>query len=211
MRKMFTIGFILILTLSFMSILRAFSTPATPKIYVEPKRNTFTPDTTSVGDTFNVNISTSGWEAPGLYSFELKLYYDNTMINATKAVYPSGHFLPSPNFEVPPEINREKGYILFGVTKLGDVPGSTGSGVFANVIFQIIKAPPPALSCNLELKEITLLDPLGTEYEEYEVENGYYEFSAPGPPVYLKVEPSTVSAGKVGDEVSLSVTKCNPP
>jgi len=207
MRKILTIGFILILTLSFTSILRAFSTPATPKIYVEPKQNIFSPDTTSVGDTFTINISTSGWEDPGLFSFQFELHFDPTLLSVEKADYPANLFLPPPNFPVPIDPSTyEKGYVLFGVTKLGVVPGSTGGGGLGYITFKIIKAPPPLLSCNLELKEITFLDPDGTEYTEYEVEDGFYEFSPPKSPVYLKVEPATVSAAQVGDEVSLSVT-----
>lgn len=199
-------GITLLVIIGFLNITYVHSTPATPKIYVEPKQNIFSTDTTSIGYQFTVNISTSGWEAPGLYSYEFKVYFDPTLLKVVEAKYPSGHFLPPPNFEVPPEINNDQGYVLFGVTKLGDVPGSTGSGVFASATFEIIKAPPPSLSCNLEIKDITFLDPEGNDITEYEVEHGYYEFSAPKPPVYLKVEPKEVSAAKEGDEVVVRVT-----
>lgn len=206
MNRIFVSVSILILILGSMTVLKVCASPETPKIYVDPKDNRFSTGTTVVGDTFTVNISTSGWEDPGLYSYEFKLYYDNTMLNATEAVYPSGHFLSGSNFEVPTDINREKGYILFGVTFLGDVPGSTGSGVLATVTFEIIKAPPPQLNCDLELKDIVFLDPEGNDILEYDVEHGIYEFSAPGPPVYLKVEPETASATEIGDEVIVHVT-----
>ncbi|MCM8757693.1 MAG: cohesin domain-containing protein [Candidatus Omnitrophica bacterium] len=177
-----------------------------PKIYVQPKQNVFSTETTSVGTTFTINISTSGWEDPGLYSYEFKLRFDPTLLEATEAKYPSGHFLPAPNFEVPPELNNQAGYILFGVTKLGDVPGSTGSGILATATFKIIKAPPPTLKCDLEITDITFLDPAGNSITEYDVEHGYYEFSAPKPPVFLKVEPASVSAAEVDDEVTITVT-----
>jgi hypothetical protein len=183
MKRVFTTGFILLLIIGSTAVLKTYAPPELPKIYVSPKDNRFSTETTVIGDTFTINISTSGWEAPGLYSYELKLYYNNTMLNATEAAYPAGHFLSGSNFEVPIEINREAGYVLFGVSKLGDVPGSTGSGVLTTVTFEIIKAPPPALSCDLELKDIIFLDPDGNDVTEYDVEHGYFEFSPPKPPI----------------------------
>jgi len=180
-----------------------------PKVFVIPKDNIFSTETTFVGDEFAINISTSGWEDPGLYSYELKLYYNNTMLNATEATYPPDHFLPAPNFEVPVDINREEGYVLFGVTKLGDVPGSTGSGVLGTVTFEIITAPPTArsVSCNLTINNIIFLDPEGNTITEYDVEHGYYEFAAPKPPLpQLKIEPDYVTADELGDHVTINVT-----
>jgi len=210
MKKIVIIGFILVIAFSFTNILEAFSTPATPKIYVEPARNVFRTETTSVGATFTINISTSGWADLGLYSYEFKLYYDPSLLNATKAAYPAGHFLDvEDKFMVQPIFDYEEGTILFAGTRTGEVPGLTGGGIFATATFQIMKAPPPALSCPLELKDISFLDPRGPpvgEVTEYEVGQGYYEFSAPKPPVYLKVEPATASASELGDEVTLSVT-----
>ncbi|MDI6846507.1 MAG: cohesin domain-containing protein [Candidatus Bathyarchaeia archaeon] len=199
----------LILMVSFnLAVLPSYS-QARPKISVEPKENRFSTETTSVGATFTVNIVTSGWEAPGLYSYELKLYYDPTLLEAVDAKYPPGHFLPAPNFEVPPEINKEKGYVLFGVTRLGDVPGSTGSGTLATITFKIIKAPAvgKSVSCELKPANIILLDPAGNSITEYDVEPAIYEFYAPKPPLpYLKVLPESVSAQVIGQEVSIDIT-----
>jgi hypothetical protein len=85
------------------------------------------------------------------------------------------------------------------------VPGSTGSGVLGTITFKIIKAPPPALSCNLELKDMILLDPAGNEASA-EVEHGYYEFTPPKTPVYLKVTPEIIGAATVGAKVRVDIT-----
>ena len=201
----------LVLCFSLMCILSLTSTPKTtasptPVISVVPARNAFTTDTTTVGDTFTVNITTSGWEDPGLYSYELKLFFDPELLSAIEAVYPPGHFVPPPNFEVPIEINAEAGYVLFGVTKLGEVPGSTGSGVLATVTFEIAKAPPPDLSCDLELGDVILLDPDGNEYTDFILEHGYYEFTLPKAPVYMKVSPETIGAATAGQIVRVDIT-----
>jgi len=207
MNRIFASVSILMLILGSMTVLKVCASPETPKIYVDPKDNRFSTETTVVGDTFTVNISTSGWEDPGLYGYEFKLYYDPALLNITEAGYPTDHFLSwTTNFPTPVIFDYEAGTALFGGILLGDVPGSTGSGVFAYVTFQIIKAPPPVLSCDLEPKDIAFLDPEGNDILEYEVEHGIYEFSAPGPPVYLAVEPETVSAAEMGDEVIVHVT-----
>jgi hypothetical protein len=121
----------------------------------------------NIGETFTVTINITNVEAPGIYAYELKVYYNNTLLNATAASYPSGHFLPAPNFEVPPEINNTKGSVLFGVTRLGDVPGSTGSGVLATIQFTGIGVG----VSSLELKDVSLLDPDGNDVS-FSVNNG---------------------------------------
>jgi len=197
---------VLMLSLNF-GVFPAFG-QATPKIFVEPKDNIFSTETTVVGDTFTVNISTSGWELPGLYAYEFKLHYDPTLLNITKAGYPTDHFLSKENnFPTPVIIDYEAGYALYGCVLLADVPGSTGSGVFAYATFQIIKAPPLAgtVSCDLTIDGITFLDPDGNSMES-DVEHGYYEFAAPRPPIpQLKVEPDYVTAKEVGDQFTIDI------
>lgn len=121
-----------------------------------------------VGEAFSINISVTNVEAPGLYGWELMLYYDNTLLNVTDAGYPSGHFLEGPyTFTVPPIIDRTEGTVLFSAIVLGDVPGRTGSGVLATVQFNgtgVGDAP-------LEIKDVELLDPEGHE-PEYTVNDG---------------------------------------
>jgi hypothetical protein len=121
----------------------------------------------NIGEPFTVTINITNVEAPGIFSYELKVYYNNTLLNATAASYPSGHFLPPPNFEVPPEIHNDQGYVVFAVTKLGDVPGSTGSGVLATIQFTGIGVG----VSSLELEDVILLDPEGDEVS-FSVNNG---------------------------------------
>jgi hypothetical protein len=205
--KFLTTSLVLVCVLTLASFPQTIADPQKPKLFVDPKDNVFSTETTVVGDTFTVDIATSGWELPGLYGYEFKLYYDPTLLNITSAEYPDGHFLDwTGNFPTPVIIDYEAGTALFGGILLGDVPGSTGSGVFATVTLQIITAPPPILSCDLELKDIALLDPEGIDIPEYDVEHGYYELSPPRPPVYLKVEPEVVGAFELGEQVMIDIT-----
>jgi hypothetical protein len=41
----------------------------------------------------SVNVSISDVGEPGLYAYELKLYYDNTILEAIASELPEGHFL----------------------------------------------------------------------------------------------------------------------
>ena len=210
MKRIFTTVFFLLLIIGSITVLKTHASPELPEIYVNPKDNKFSTETTTIGDTFTVNISTSGWEAPGVFAWELKLYYDPTMLNVTDAFYPAGHFLAfANNFPIPPIKEYEVGFVYFGGVILDDLPdGATGSGVFATVIFEIIAAPPPELSCNLEIKDISFLDYDGNDLFP-DIVDGYYEFTLPPQPpapVYLKVEPEMVSATQAGDEVLINVT-----
>jgi len=212
-KRLVKVSFItLILMMSLSFAVFPIQGQGTPKVSVVPGDNIFSTETTFVGDTFTVNIATSGWEDPGLYSFELKLYYDNTLLNATDAIFPSDYFFSWAGddlFKVPIDINREIGYVLFGLTLLGDLPGSTGSGVLGTVTFEIITAPPVAksVSCDLRINNIIFLDPDGNTVADYDVEHGYYEFAGPKPALsYLKVLPETVSANVIGDQVVIDIT-----
>jgi len=55
---------------------------------------------------------------------------------------------------------------------------------------------------------VILVDPEASPISPaaYEVIHGSFEFSAPPPPIYLKVEPSTVTAALIGDEVNIRIT-----
>lgn len=210
MKRIFTTGLALLLILNYITVIKPHGLQEPAEIYVDPKDNKFSTETTTIGDFFTVNISTSGWEAPGVYAWELKLYYNTTILNVTDAFYPDGHFLDfANNFPIPPIRDYEAGFVYVGGVILDDLPdGATGSGVFATVTFEIMAAPPPDLSCNLEINDISFLDYDGDDLFP-EIVNGYYEFTLPPQPpapVYLKVQPETVSATQVGDEVLINIT-----
>jgi len=98
------------------------------------------------------------------------------------------------------------GWQEIGASLMGTEPARTGSGVLATITFEIIAAPPLGgiLSCVLEVVDTGFLDD-NLEECELIIAHGYYEFSPPRPSVYLSVEPSTVGALEVGDEVVVDV------
>jgi len=153
---------------------------------------------------------------PGLWGYELKLGYDKTLINATKAEIPTDHFFvpeTSPGIFIidPGTLHPEEGFVSFALTCMAPEPGKTGSGVIATVTFEIIQAPPPGapVSCTLDLYDVVLVDPDATAIPttEYVEEDGYYEFFPPTVrELYLKVQPETSTAAELGDEVDVDVT-----
>lgn len=99
-------------------------------------------DQIAIDEEVIVNVTVAGVTTPGIYSFELKLYYNNTLLNATHAEMPTGHFLtpslsPGNIFPVDPgTIVADEGYVSFAATLLGTEPGKTGSGTLVTVTFK---------------------------------------------------------------------------
>jgi len=210
MKQIIVSGLVLILIAGVITIFPVFASPDPPKVYIDPKDNIFSTDDTSVGDSFTVNIATSGWVDPGLYSYQLNLYYDNALLEAVSAGLPDDHFLAEgPGFNpVFDPIHHDEGYVSFGYAHMGPVAGDTGSGVFGFVTFEVTQTPPLAgsVSCALELSDTIWLDPTSADVL-VDVEDGYYEFAAPGLPLpWLKVEPELSGAAEIGDEVIIDVT-----
>jgi len=202
--KFLIVSLVLVCVLAFAKYPGTSASPQTPRIYVEPEKSVFRTDTTSVGAKFSVNVSTSGWEAPGLWGFDFKLSFDNTLLAATTLSEPAGFFLPGSNVFAS-VIDNETGFIevSYAYTTL---KGVAGAGPLATVEFEIIKAPPPDLSCDLRLEPLQFLDPNEVEYAPtMEVTHGYYEFTAPKAPVHLKVVPAVVGAAMLDQIVKVDI------
>jgi hypothetical protein len=201
--------------------------PAKPSVYVDPKVNNFTTDTTSVGKNFTVSIKAADF-TENVYSYELKLSYDSSMLEAVGAVIPDGHWLtptlsPGNIFKVDfGTVNQDQGYVSFAVTLIGTEPGATGSGTIATVTFSITKAPTTGnLTCSLELKpaDVILVDPDATPIpqDQYDIVNGNYVFSVPPPPPGAKpkiyVDPKdnifSTSSKPMGSNFTVSIKAAN--
>ncbi|MEM3731327.1 MAG: cohesin domain-containing protein [Candidatus Bathyarchaeia archaeon] len=182
----------LMMAISPLMIQKNVSAQVRPKIYVAPAENIFYTDTTSVGYEFTVSIMAADWPEPGVFSYELKLAYDKTMLEATKAEIPDGHWLtpslkPGNIFIVDGgTINQEAGYVSFAATLLSPEPGKTGQGTIAKVTLKIIRAPElgKTLSCNIAPVDVILVDPTATEIPKanYDIVPAVYQYISPPPP-----------------------------
>jgi hypothetical protein len=185
----------------------------TGKVYVDPTRNVFStdpeaPNYAEVGDTFDVNVTVADFVEPGLFAYAFRIHYNPAILGVVGFNRPADHFFAGADFTPVSNADPVAGWVEIGASLLGATPGRTGSGVLVTVTFNITAAPPLAgvLSCILEVEDTGFLD-----YDlapcVVTIEHGYYEYAAPMPPLpYLKVEPESVSAKNVGDEVDINVT-----
>lgn len=162
-----------------------------PQIYVDPQNNVFLPSNGTVGTNFSISLKALNWTAPGVFSYKFKLFYNNTLLQATNALIPTGHWLTpvNPNnvsIIDPGTINQTEGSVSFAVTLNGSESGKTGSGTISTITFNITQAPPTGgnVSCTLEIRNITLTDPSNATIspDTYQIINGNYLFSAGAPP-----------------------------
>jgi hypothetical protein len=96
--------------------------------------------TVGLGQTVTVNVTVTNVTAPGLFSYQLTLTYNNTLLNATSATIPPDHMLkpatPSNIFIIDPgTINQTAGNVTFALTMLGAEAGKTGNGTLVTVTF----------------------------------------------------------------------------
>jgi parallel beta-helix repeat protein len=117
------------------------------------------------------------WFSPGVFSYEIRVCYNNTLLNAVEAEIPEGHWL-TPNdpqkifVAYAGVINNDEGYVDFSVTLIEPELGKTGGGVIAEITFNCLSPGETVLDlCNVMLVKPDLL----TIYRstEYDVQNGY--------------------------------------
>ena len=212
----------LMFTLSSIMLWQIGAAQERPKIYVEPAENIFYTDETSVGYEFDVSIMAGDWVEPGVYSYEFKLYYDNSMLEAVAASLPEGHWMtpteaPSNIFVVDGgTINQEEGYVSFALTLMGTESGKTGGGTFATITLKITAAPEvgETLSCDLAIirDDLIVVDPSAVQIPQanYDVIDGVYQYISPPPPKPWLMASSHVwddkSADAAGRLFSITVT-----
>ena len=162
-----------------------------PSIFVSPADNTFYTNTTSTGFTFNVSIMSADWVAPGVFGYEFKLTYDNTMLEAVAAEIPTNHWLkptvkPTNFFPVDSgTIDQTAGTVSFAAALLAPEEGKIGGGTIAVVTLKIIAAAPSSgsLTSTIGLKDVIMVDPSATPIPQanYDIVNAKFKFAAPPP------------------------------
>lgn len=101
---------------------------------IEPDQLSYIED---VGVLFNVTIMVVDVE--DLYTWQVMLYYNASIINCTKGFYPADHvFAGKFHFPMEPIINNTGGYVLHGSTLMGEDPGFNGTGKLCTFTFNSI-------------------------------------------------------------------------
>jgi hypothetical protein len=215
----------ILLTLAFLinlvPIFHNVACQARKRIYVDPAENEFFTDTTSVGATFTVSIKAADWADPGVFSYQLTFQFDPTLLEATAAEIPDGHWLtptikPANLFVVDSgTFDNTLGTVSFSATLLSPELGKTGGGTIATITLKIIDAPAAGQSftSSLGFKEFIMVNPDAAEIVPkppdpnavYDVVPGTFLYSTPPPPWYVKVEPHNKTASVIGDTVTIDV------
>jgi hypothetical protein len=127
--------------------------------YAQTPGISITPATQDVdiGQSVTANITVADMASPGLYSYQFTVYYNNTLLNGTDAVLPTGHFLtpstPGMLFSLGPTVNQTLGTVRFVVSLLGDEQGKVGSGTLATMTFKGLAAG----TANLTIQNLILV------------------------------------------------------
>jgi predicted nuclease with TOPRIM domain len=149
-----------------------------------------------VGHIFSINITVANVPSPGLWAYELRLYYNNSLLEPISAQIPEDHFLKPtlpPNGEQcggifiidDGKINQTEGTVSFAATLLGAEPGKTGSGTLANITFVVITSGKSALKIGgYTTAEPKFADGNGDMISSYDytINHGYVECLPPPPP-----------------------------
>jgi len=101
------------------------------KLYVDPPSIIDTTKTPGTNFTININIK----DVTDLFSYDLKLMYDTTLLNV--ATVSIGSFFPNPQ-KWRNETNEESGYVWYAVSMpAGSKAGVSGSGTLLTISFNV--------------------------------------------------------------------------
>jgi len=121
------------------------------------------------GETFTVNVTISN--VTDLYTWQIKLSFDPTILNCTGAWYPSDNVLAGKEtVTVNPVINETEGYVLYGCCLLGVAQETfNGNGTLCQIQFKAVSPGNSSLEFSGP-KDTFLLD-----FDLYEIPYATYD------------------------------------
>jgi hypothetical protein len=150
------------------------------RIYLDPSNYIFSTSTVPIGYKFNVTVKVENVE--DLSTWQVGMYYDNGIINATRWFEPSWD--PEYVFYGKATLNAcafEPGFVVGGAVLLPGQTTFSGTGKLCIIEFEVIAVPPggEVYSCSLNINnyQTFLLDSNFNDIPAV-VENGYYELSS---------------------------------
>lgn len=172
------------------------------RLYVDPMENVFFTNTTSVGDTFTINVSVD--DVDDLYGFEFKLGYNTTLLDiVSREILPPWELY----FIATNEINETNGTYWLIVVALTPAPSFYGNTTLARITFQITMAPPVggSVSCDLDLYDTTLPNSSAGPIPHV-IEDGYYEYVSSAIEPYLDLVPFFYTGSYLGETFDINIT-----
>ncbi len=182
-------------SLIFGLILINYAQPSTATISVSPQSIT-----AAIGQNFSINVNITN--VLDLYGWELKLSWNQTLLDAVDAI--EGPFLKAGGSTFfSPRINNTAGYVLLDCTLVGYILGVNGSGILATITFHVKDGG----ECPLDLCDVILLNSL-EQLIPSQAEDGYghFTYSHDVALANVSVSPTIVLPG---DMVNINVTVQN--
>lgn len=175
----------------------AVASPPATRIYIDPSTNT-----ANVGDSFNVTIRIE--EAHDFYSYELRLGFYNSVLNATSAIegdFPGLGGVWKTYFWA--KIYPEQSFLYIVNTLYGAPRGVEGTGTLATITFKVVGAG----ESGLHLYDVVLVDSFGDEITDVTWEDAYCNVA----PVKFSVDPSGIDDSTIiaGETFSVNVSISN--
>jgi PKD repeat protein len=173
------ITIVLTLTLSLTSI-RA----NTPTLTIKPQKIVNTSIT--IGSIITINASVI--DIVDLYTWQIKVFFNPKVLNCTKAWLPLDHvFAGKTIVPVSPQIDNEKGYVLYGASLMGGVSGYNGSGTLCQIEFKVVGTGLSQINFSRPYGEDTFLLNSGLDYISVTIVDGCFDNrpAVPKPPVAL--------------------------
>ena len=174
-------------------LLIAFATITTPNI-VNAQSTTVYVDPPSIidyglvpGTYFNITVMVS--DVTDLYTWEIKIQFDGSILAANRAIFPDDHiFAGSPFLPTGPIIDENS--IHMGASLMGSVSGFTGSGKM--VIIEFLVEGSGSTTLDFVADSTFLLDSNLLDIE-FTAIGGYFENAAGPPPATIYVDPSEIT------------------
>lgn len=174
---MFILAFTLIMHIAFASatggsgVLASQGLPERYMVFVSPQK-TFV----ALGSVFIINVSISvPLEIEEIQGYELKLYYNRTMLEGVNIELPKDHFLtpkiyPEKIFIVECKFHDEEGYGYVALTQLSPESGNKGNGTVITATFKALLRG----NATIEIGDVHLVTPTSVMIwpNDYVVVNG---------------------------------------
>jgi hypothetical protein len=161
---------------------------------------TFHTNTTPVGSRFNATIWV--YDVANLFAYQVCLYYNSTLLNATRAWLPTWNpawvFYGKTTIGLPPTFKAD--YVQIGDSIMGTYPTFSGKGILCIIEFEIIYTPATGeISCNLNVNntDTLLLDSNGNEILSIKTNGHYiYVYEKLSSTISITISPSTMNFGE---------------
>lgn len=174
-------------------------------------------DASTAGSNITLTLAVTG--VADLFGYELKIYYNNTVLSTTRLTRPEGNFLEPrmnqgnqfiPKWETKNDFNATHGRIWLSLTLLSPETSRSGSGPLTRITFQILNTGDTAIT----MEETKLADKSGNAIT-HELQNSYFSNNAPPAspqPLHDVSVVNVISASSqayIGDVLEVTVTVWN--